>query len=252
MQANDGTNENYDIRPDNTVPSYCFFEVEKPYAIDFYDVKATYFLSVTFWGNLNLIDTEKNYDYTGELIRDVVKLLERKESGDLTIEENPEKVFTKYSALKQDANQYLMRRYTAFKITFWIKDHLTDECTPNPIDACGVNVARVLSLPVPCQHQIKEALGACPTLCEQIQLSDAESIVDCFDEEKEQEIKDLICDLTPCEDATVRNSDSTYTQTVASGSTLILADTAFEIYVNGNLNQQFTAPSMKDLIINIQ
>jgi hypothetical protein len=54
-----------------------------------------------------------------------------------------------------------------------------------------------------------------------------------------------------CSPATVRNSDSSYTQSVNSGGTLVLPDSEYLIYVNGDLNQQFTAPSLKDLIINI-
>jgi hypothetical protein len=251
VQANNGTNENYDIRPDNLIPSYCFFEVEQPYQIDFFDVKATYFLSVTFWGNLNLIDESKSYDYTSELIRDVVKLLERKECGDLKIEENPERVFTKYSALKQDANQYLMKRYTAFKLSFWIKDHLTDECTPNPINDCQVNVNRVLSLPETCQNEIREALGTdCLDATAIVKDQDGNILAD--EQIPSGQTKEIIVEAGGiCLDATVENSDSSYTQTVNSGGTLVLPDSEYIIYVNGDLNQQFTAPSLKDLIINI-
>ena len=55
-----------------------------------------------------------------------------------------------------------------------------------------------------------------------------------------------------CEDSTVKNSDGSYITTVASGSTLILPDDTYEIYVNGVLDQTFTNPSIKDTTINIQ
>lgn len=67
-----------------------------------------------------------------------------------------------------------------------------------------------------------------------------------------------ICDnmsaLCPsgCASATVRNTDSTYLTTVASGGTLILADTTFNFYVNGVLDQTATVASMIDQTFNIQ
>lgn len=55
-----------------------------------------------------------------------------------------------------------------------------------------------------------------------------------------------------CADATVRNTDSTYSVTVASGGTLILADTIFNFYVNGVLDQTATVASMVNQTFNIQ
>lgn len=55
-----------------------------------------------------------------------------------------------------------------------------------------------------------------------------------------------------CSDATVRNTDSTYSVTVASGGTLILADTVFNFYVNGVLDQTATVASMVNQTFNIQ
>lgn len=55
-----------------------------------------------------------------------------------------------------------------------------------------------------------------------------------------------------CASATVRNTDSTYSTTVASGGTLILADTTFNFYVNGVLDQTATVASMIDQTFNIQ
>lgn len=43
----------------------------------------------------------------------------------------------------------------------------------------------------------------------------------------------------------------TYTETVASGSTLILPQETYNVYVNGSLNTTFTELAMQDLIINI-
>lgn len=51
--------------------------------------------------------------------------------------------------------------------------------------------------------------------------------------------------------ATVKNSDNTFSQTIASGATYTLADTVYNVYVNGVLDQTTTQPSMIDLTINI-
>jgi hypothetical protein len=52
-------------------------------------------------------------------------------------------------------------------------------------------------------------------------------------------------------DATVENSNATYTDTVVSGGTLILPDTTFDIYVNGVLNTTFDQPTLDTNTINI-
>lgn len=59
-------------------------------------------------------------------------------------------------------------------------------------------------------------------------------------------------DSTTGADATVRNTDSTYSVTVASGGTLVLADTTFNFYVNGVLDQTATVASMVNQTFNIQ
>lgn len=62
-------------------------------------------------------------------------------------------------------------------------------------------------------------------------------------------------DVTPnpaltCADATVINSDSTYTATVESGGTLVLPDTTYNFVVNG-VTTTVTVPTLKDETINI-
>jgi hypothetical protein len=59
-------------------------------------------------------------------------------------------------------------------------------------------------------------------------------------------------DSTVGADATVRNTDSTYSVQVASGGTLVLADTIFNFYVNGVLDQTATVASMVNQTFNIQ
>jgi hypothetical protein len=48
----------------------------------------------------------------------------------------------------------------------------------------------------------------------------------------------------PCADADVENTDLTYTATVASGATLVLPDTTYNVYVNGVLDTTFSEPTL--------
>ena len=54
-----------------------------------------------------------------------------------------------------------------------------------------------------------------------------------------------------CADATVENSTQSYIQTVASGGTLVLPDTTYEVYVDGVLQGSSTAPTLENNTINI-
>jgi len=48
----------------------------------------------------------------------------------------------------------------------------------------------------------------------------------------------------PCAAATVENSDATYTDTVASGGTLVLPDTTYNIYLDGVFDQSVSLPTL--------
>jgi hypothetical protein len=54
-----------------------------------------------------------------------------------------------------------------------------------------------------------------------------------------------------CANATVENSNASYTDTVVSGGALVLPDTTFDIYVNGVFNTTFDQPTLDTNIINI-
>lgn len=61
-------------------------------------------------------------------------------------------------------------------------------------------------------------------------------------------------DIAPvsCDDATVKNSDNSYSNTVASGGTLTLPDITYNVYVDGVLRQTFTDPALNPTLdINI-
>ena len=52
-------------------------------------------------------------------------------------------------------------------------------------------------------------------------------------------------------DATVKNSDNTFSQTISSGGTYTLTDTTFEIYLDGVLSNTTVLPSMVAETLNI-
>ena len=54
-----------------------------------------------------------------------------------------------------------------------------------------------------------------------------------------------------CADATVENSDVSYSQTVASGATLVLTDTTYEFKINNVLQTSVTVPSQVDYTFNV-
>jgi hypothetical protein len=66
-------------------------------------------------------------------------------------------------------------------------------------------------------------------------------------------LKNEIIDVTSyCAGATVENSDLSYVNTVASGGTLLLPDTNYDIFVAGSLTPiSFSLPTLKNETINI-
>ena len=123
--------EYYDLRPNDNLKSYCFFEIDAPLEYDQTQEQANYFLSVVFWFNLAKI-SGRTYDYSSELVGHVLKIL--KESvyqakiSDIKVEKRPEEIFSKYSFNEQES-QFLMYPYGAFKISFKV----TDEADCNAI-----------------------------------------------------------------------------------------------------------------------
>lgn len=78
---------------------------------------------------------------------------------------------------------------------------------------------------------------------------------DCFQIEnspaKNPALADVDIEPVTCADATVRNSDSSYTATVASGGILVLPDTTYNVFIGGVLNQSLTIPTLKTETVNI-
>lgn len=109
--ANDGTNESYDLRPDDSVDSYCFFEHIDTELGDENDIN-TYRLAVVFWVSLEKMDSSNNEDFTTNLLSDVLRVLKLNDAGGITYDYDP---FQNY-----DFEVTLLRRYTGFRIEFTI------------------------------------------------------------------------------------------------------------------------------------
>ena len=209
IYKNDGSKEHFDIRPDSSIGAYSFFEIDRPFVANKYENTLSCFFNVIFWCNLELVDPAKTYDYTSELISEVLDVLASQGAIVTETETRPENIFNNYSALQQELKQHLMRSYSGFKITFEVPTTLNDTCGDVVIDSCEQNVARINALPT--------------------------SVKNC-----------VIAAISDCLDATVENSDSSYTASVPSGDTLVLPDIDI---VNSNSSFTTTHPAAKDYTI---
>lgn len=111
--------KNFNISPSTKKNVYIFFE-SNGFGMDFKEDEGQLNMSLILWGQLNKIDPSKDYDYTPELIQDVLSVLTYFEASSVRVIEEPEEVFSKYTLYTQVKNQFLMRPYTAFKIEFVI------------------------------------------------------------------------------------------------------------------------------------
>lgn len=108
-----------DLTPNTTAKSYLFFEKRDPYNIS-YQVgeKNTYDLSVIFWGQMTQIDSSKEYDYTDELVKEIVEVL--RTFSVTNIQVYFDNVFSRYTLHGSD-KQMFMYPYSSFKIDFTIR-----------------------------------------------------------------------------------------------------------------------------------
>jgi hypothetical protein len=112
---NDGSNKNLRVMPDGN--SISFFQIEG----DITEIEDYWYnipLSLTVWTNLKLVYPTKKYDYTAELISDVLTILRNNSCNDMVI--STDQVLEEFSYLQKMLKQNTMRPYTAFKITFSI------------------------------------------------------------------------------------------------------------------------------------
>lgn len=121
-QVYSGSGAEYlDIRPDDSLSAYSFFEVNESFPVDADEDLTNYNLSLIVWFNLPKLNGSKGYDYSRELAGDILRVFNEslysgKISG-ITLDFNPEDIFDKYS-LQQEDTQFLMYPYGAFKINF--------------------------------------------------------------------------------------------------------------------------------------
>jgi len=122
--AQDGSTEHYRIFPDNITKAFCFFELNDSTEMQNDDGYFVYSLSVVFYARLDLVEPYKSYDFTAELIAEVIGLLKTPtiNAFDISYERNPENVFDRYNELDQLFAQQLMKHGTGFKITFSMYD----------------------------------------------------------------------------------------------------------------------------------
>jgi len=120
----DGSEDHYDIRPDWSVDSYCFFELIDAVSLIDEEEGTDYRFNVIFYARLDKAFPAKNYDYTAELIAEVIFHLKSVTlmAHEIEYYTNPEEIFIRYSELEQAATQMLMKNGTAFKISFFMKD----------------------------------------------------------------------------------------------------------------------------------
>jgi len=132
VYANDGSMKNYSILPDTDIKSCAFFEYDgdiRPLDGVFNggDSDMVIPLAVVVWGRLDYIYPTKDYDYTMELIKDVVGKLKdaANYSGygislltDVSFSVDHDRVFSRYTLLTESEMQSLMRDRTAFRVSF--------------------------------------------------------------------------------------------------------------------------------------
>ena len=130
VYINNGGVDYYDVRPNKNLTSYCFFELNNPQQFDS-DNQITYNLSLIVWFNLKTVSPSKSYDYTAELIKDILRMFNESDYADkisnisYTVEQ--EEIFSKYSMAIVET-QFLMYPYSAFKITFDYTDVESENC----------------------------------------------------------------------------------------------------------------------------
>jgi len=163
IYKNDGSKEHFDIRPDSSIGAYSFFEIDRPFVANKYENTLSCFFNVIFWCNLELVDPAKTYDYTSELISEVLDVLASQGAIVTETETRPENIFNNYSALQQELKQHLMRSYSGFKITFEVPTTLNDTCGDVVIDSCDQNVARINALPTSVKNCVVAAISECDT-----------------------------------------------------------------------------------------
>ena len=110
---NAGTKKNFRVLPEGRSLSFFMINGEITEVEEFdYNVH----LSLYVWGDLLKIYPQKSYDYTAELIKEVMTILRKNSCNDIVIDTTD--VFSEFTMLKKELQQNIMRPYMAFKISF--------------------------------------------------------------------------------------------------------------------------------------
>ncbi len=114
VYKNDGSRVNIRVMPEGE--SWLFWRIEgeitETEIEDWYNVP----MSVTVWADLTKVYPAKNYDYTAELMKDVIGVLKTNSCNDIRI--NVDNIFEGFSELEKIEKQNTMLPYTAFKVFF--------------------------------------------------------------------------------------------------------------------------------------
>lgn len=119
LYRDSGKEKILDLTPTTELKSYCFFE-KRNYSIGGFENEFN--LSLILWGQLDVIDSTKEYDYKDELIHDIINVLKSFTAENITVDF--EKPFTKYN-LHDTKKQIFMYPFFAAKIDFNVK---LDDC----------------------------------------------------------------------------------------------------------------------------
>jgi len=123
LYKNDGSKTHFDLRPDDKINCFCFFEVFD-YTVDRENDEINVDMAVVFWGRLKKMIPAKAYDYSAELQGNVLDRLIALNCRSIVTQTNPEDVFARYSGLKQLTNQPLMKPLTGWRHTFTYDGYL--------------------------------------------------------------------------------------------------------------------------------
>jgi hypothetical protein len=119
--ANIITGDSFDIQPDNSLKAYCFFELNDPVKVG--EDYNTFNIDLIVWGNLTKVDSTNTYDFTSELINQVIArlkaiaALQLIDTNSISFYENPENIYD-YTHIKQTKTQFATRPYFCFRINF--------------------------------------------------------------------------------------------------------------------------------------
>ena len=105
--------DSYDLRPNDDVDSYCFFEFYGYTPGDDQDM-GVYDFAVVFWLDLTKVNTSRTQDYTWNLISHVLKVMRDNKCYNMSV--SLDDIFDRYS-FDLDKQQ-LMRRYSGFRVSF--------------------------------------------------------------------------------------------------------------------------------------